>query len=172
MAHLGFCCVAIAAPVLLATAPAAGNDIFPECDYTDFAETGEFDPAIPAPSTYFGHRVGARPMWHRDIIGYLKLLIRGASGASYNIGMDAEETSVAELAELVAEQAGDLWGYTGQAAFGRSSDISYLTDNPNRRCPDITKARTELGFSPKVTLKEGVRRSLTWYFHLQDDQEL
>jgi nucleoside-diphosphate-sugar epimerase len=30
-------------------------------------------------------------------------------------------------------------------------------DDPRRRCPDIAKARAELGFSPKVGLEEGIR---------------
>ena len=36
-------------------------------------------------------------------------------------------------------------------------------DNPNRRCPIITKARTELGYDPQVTIDDGLRRSLVWY---------
>ena len=36
-------------------------------------------------------------------------------------------------------------------------------DNPNRRCPDITKARQELQYRPQVTLQEGLRRTLLWY---------
>jgi len=31
------------------------------------------------------------------------------------------------------------------------------------RAFDITRARTELGFAPKVGLNEGIRRTLTWY---------
>ena len=44
-----------------------------------------------------------------------------------------------------------------------SADKEYLIDNPNRRCPIITKARTELGYDPKVIIDEGLRRSLLWY---------
>jgi dTDP-glucose 4,6-dehydratase/UDP-glucuronate decarboxylase len=46
---------------------------------------------------------------------------------------------------------------------GRTSDPDYLRDNPNRRCPDISKARSELGYEPAVTLDEGLRRMLIWY---------
>jgi nucleoside-diphosphate-sugar epimerase len=30
-------------------------------------------------------------------------------------------------------------------------------DDPKRRCPDITKARAQLGFEPKVLLEDGIR---------------
>ena len=54
-------------------------------------------------------------------------------------------------------------GYQGRVVRQKSKDPDYLVDNPNRRCPMITKARTELGYDPVVTLDEGLRRSLIWY---------
>ena len=44
-----------------------------------------------------------------------------------------------------------------------SDDEDYLTDNPNRRCPNIDKARSELDFNPNISLEEGLKRSLIWY---------
>ena len=35
-----------------------------------------------------------------------------------------------------------------------------MTDNPNRRCPDISKARKKLKYNPKVNVQEGVERYL------------
>ena len=46
---------------------------------------------------------------------------------------------------------------------GQTSDPDYLRDNPNRRCPDISKARAELDYEPIVALDEGLRRLLIWY---------
>ncbi len=46
-----------------------------------------------------------------------------------------------------------------------SAEKDYLVDNPNRRCPVIDKARTELGYNPAIDLEEGLRRSLVWYSH-------
>jgi nucleoside-diphosphate-sugar epimerase len=45
----------------------------------------------------------------------------------------------------------------------QSTDKDYLLDNPNRRCPIIEKARSELGYNPSVQLDDGLRRSLLWY---------
>lgn len=36
-------------------------------------------------------------------------------------------------------------------------------DDPNRRCPDITKARTRLGWEPKVSLEEGLRLTIEYF---------
>jgi dTDP-glucose 4,6-dehydratase/UDP-glucuronate decarboxylase len=101
------------------------------------------------------------------IVGYIKTLINGRNGESYNIGIDLEETSIATLAETVVAQAADLWGYKGKVVYGKSKESDYLTDNPDRRCPDITKARTELGYEPEIIVVDGVRRSLEWYYHNQ-----
>jgi len=101
------------------------------------------------------------------ITGYFKVLVRGRAGEPYNIGIDRPEISIAELAELVVKTAADLFGYHGKVVLGRSNEADYLIDNPNRRCPTIDKARSELGFDPKVPIEEGIYRSLIWYSHNQ-----
>jgi nucleoside-diphosphate-sugar epimerase len=97
------------------------------------------------------------------IVGYYKILVRGRSGEAYNIGADGPEVSMADYAEMVVATARELFGYSGSVKKHESDDADYLIDNPNRRCPDITKARTELGYDPQISLEEGVRRSLLWY---------
>ena len=101
------------------------------------------------------------------VTGYFKVLVRGGDGEPYNIGIDRPEISVAELAGLAVKAAADLFGYRGKVVLGRSSESDYLVDNPNRRCPVIDKARTQLGFDPKVSIEEGMYRSLIWYSHNQ-----
>jgi UDP-glucuronate decarboxylase len=97
------------------------------------------------------------------IIGYYKVLLRGRPGEAYNIGVETPEISIAELAERVVELSRELFGYRGRVIRRTSSDPHYLTDNPNRRCPIITKARTELAYEPGISLDDGLRRSLIWY---------
>jgi dTDP-glucose 4,6-dehydratase/UDP-glucuronate decarboxylase len=97
------------------------------------------------------------------LVGYLKVLVSGRPGESYNIGTEAPEVSVRDLAERVAALGRELFGYRGTVSYETSSDAAYLTDNPNRRCPDLTKARTELGYRPEITLEDGLRRTLIWY---------
>jgi dTDP-glucose 4,6-dehydratase/UDP-glucuronate decarboxylase len=97
------------------------------------------------------------------VVGYMKILLRGRDGESYNIGADDDEISMLGLAQLVVETAGELFGYKGSVIFEKSEDVEYLTDNPNRRRPIIDKARSELGYDPRISLQDGVRRSLIWY---------
>jgi UDP-glucuronate decarboxylase len=97
------------------------------------------------------------------VAGYYKILVRGESGEAYNIGVETPEISMAELADRVAALGRELFGYTGKVVRQQSTDKDYLVDNPSRRCPIITKARTELGYDPQVTIEEGLRRSLIWY---------
>ena len=97
------------------------------------------------------------------IIGYYKILLRGRKGEAYNIGTDKPEISVRTLAEQVVELSKELFGYTGKLVLRRNLDVDYLTDNPNRRCPIIEKARLEIGYEPKISFEEGLRRSLLWY---------
>jgi nucleoside-diphosphate-sugar epimerase len=39
---------------------------------------------------------------------------------------------------------------------------SYLGDEPNRRCPDISKLISNLGFQPQVSLDQGLTKFLNW----------
>ena len=105
------------------------------------------------------------------IIGYFKILVKGRSGEAYNIGVKEPEMSIADLAERVVALARDLFGYTGMVVRQRSSDRDYLVDNPNRRCPLINKAKTELGYRPSISIDEGLRRSLIWYHDNQQAEE-
>lgn len=105
------------------------------------------------------------------IIGYYKILVNGKAGEPYNIGVEKPEVSMNGLAEKIVELARELFGYKGRVVRGNSQEADYLTDNPNRRCPDIQKARMELHFQPTVDLSEGLRRSLIWYHYHRTAEE-
>ena len=97
------------------------------------------------------------------IVGYMKALIKGKNGESYNIGVEEEEISVFDLAEKMRKIAIKHLGYKGRIIKKKSSDQNYLTDSPNRRCPQIAKAKEELGYDPQITLDEGLTNTLLWY---------
>lgn len=93
------------------------------------------------------------------LTGYLLALLSSRNGEAFNIGADSPEISMRDLAELVAKIGGSDHGVHCQV----SGEADYLTDNPWRRCPDLSKARTLLGYCPTVSLDLGVRRLLEWY---------
>jgi nucleoside-diphosphate-sugar epimerase len=49
--------------------------------------------------------------------------------------------------------------------------MEYLTDNPQRRCPVISKARTELDYEPEIPLEAGIRRTMIWYNENRNAEE-
>lgn len=97
------------------------------------------------------------------IAGYFKLLSLGKSGESYNIGVSKPEITVSELAANMVKIAKKNFDYSGNIIKKVSKDIDYLSDNPQRRCPDITKAGKELGYKPVISLEDGLNRTLKWY---------
>jgi nucleoside-diphosphate-sugar epimerase len=105
------------------------------------------------------------------ITGYYKVLVNGRNGEPYNIGIERPEISMAELAQKVIDTAGALFDYRGRLVRRPNPETDYLVDNPNRRCPDIGKARRELGYDPRILIDEGLRRSLIWYHHNREAEE-
>jgi UDP-glucuronate decarboxylase len=97
------------------------------------------------------------------VCGYYAALTHGRRAEAYNIGVEEPEISMAGLAGKMREIGIDLLGYRGSVVTGESLDPAYLVDNPNRRCPDISKARKELRYTPETTLDDGLQRSLRWY---------
>jgi UDP-glucuronate decarboxylase len=96
----------------------------------------------------------------RDAVrAMLLVLVADAAGEVFNVGND-EEISIGALAELMAEIAGPPRLTVEQRV---SPDRDYLTDNPNRRCPDLTKLRTRTRWRPEVGLAEGLERTLRSY---------
>jgi nucleoside-diphosphate-sugar epimerase len=74
-------------------------------------------------------------------------------GQVVNVG-NPNEVSILELAEKV------------KAITGTSSKVAFHprpTDDPQRRCPDISKAKELLRWSPIVTLEEGLRKTVDWF---------
>ena len=68
-----------------------------------------------------------------------------------------------ELAEKVIKIGSNHFDYKGKLIFGQSSEKEYLTDNPQRRCPVIEKAKKELNYKPKVDIDTGLLKSMYWY---------
>lgn len=85
--------------------------------------------------------------------GIIAAMEKGVQGGVYNLG-NPNEFTILELAEKVKQ----LTNATSQI----SSVASLPTDDPQKRCPDITKARQELGWEPEVELEEGLKKLIVY----------
>lgn len=95
------------------------------------------------------------------IAGYLKVMLHRQFDA-FNIGVAKPEITVSQLAEMYVSAGREIFGYSGKVNYAVSPDKDYLTDNPNRRCPDISKAQRVLDYQPRFEVEEGIRRFLTF----------
>jgi dTDP-glucose 4,6-dehydratase len=107
------------------------------------------------PVEVFGDGAQTRSFCYVDdlVEGILHLATSpGLAGEIVNLGSEAE-CSVLELAETVKRVAAS------------ASPIVFRPlpqDDPKRRRPDLTKARRLLGYEPRITLDEGLRRTIAW----------
>jgi dTDP-glucose 4,6-dehydratase len=88
-----------------------------------------------------------------DLVDGIVRLFESDIKEPVNVGNPVERT-VYEFAEAVIRLAGS------------SSKLTYTParpDDPKRRCPDITRAKTLLGWSPRVDLEEGLKASLDYF---------
>lgn len=77
-----------------------------------------------------------------------------------NLGNPGEFT-VKQLAQMVIEMTGS------------SSPVEHCPlppDDPTRRQPDIARARTELGWAPQISLREGLERTIPYFRGLLQGQ--
>ena len=78
-----------------------------------------------------------------------------------NLG-GTEELAIIDLAFLVAELAGSDAGVRFEPA---------AVDDPTRRCPDLTRARTLLDHRALVSTRDGLARTIEWYRSLDHDPD-
>jgi nucleoside-diphosphate-sugar epimerase len=77
-----------------------------------------------------------------------------AEGEIVNIGSSSEEISIRGLVEKIA------------STMGRQISIREMPEtagSPARRCPDTSNLERLTGFSARVSLDEGLRRTYAWY---------
>lgn len=106
------------------------------------------------PMTIFGSGSQTRSLCYvSDGVEGIYRLFRADYNGPVNIGNPTEMT-VREIADTVAELTG---------GYGEVSSLPLPQDDPRARCPDITLARRLLEWEPKVTLREGIRRTVEYF---------
>ncbi|ADB19341.1 NAD-dependent epimerase/dehydratase [Pirellula staleyi DSM 6068] len=106
--------------------------------------------------TIFGNGDQTRSFCFRDdlVEGLIRMMHASDSFTGpCNLG-NPDEFTVRELAELVLELTGSK---------SKIVSLPLPADDPVRRRPDITLAKTNLDWQPMVPLKEGLRRTIEWF---------
>jgi UDP-glucose 4-epimerase len=92
--------------------------------------------------------------------GIVSVIEKGSSGEIFNIG-STHEISILDLAKLIHRLSGS----------DQSLDINLIPydeiggrryEDVRRRVPNVEKANRRLGFQAKVSLEEGLRRTIEW----------
>ena len=106
------------------------------------------------PLTIYGQGTQSRSFCYvsDEVEGIYRLFMDGDAEPT-NVG-NPDEFTVRELAALVLE----LTGSKSKLVFR-----PLPTDDPKVRRPDITRAREQLGWSPRVPLREGLARTIEWF---------
>jgi dTDP-glucose 4,6-dehydratase len=108
------------------------------------------------PLTIFGDGLQTRSFCYvDDLVEGIYQLLLSDEHQPVNIGNE-KETSILEFAETINRLTGN------------SAGLEYhldrrLGNDPERRCPDINRARTLLGWEPKVGLEEGLARTIAFF---------
>ncbi|WLD94943.1 GDP-mannose 4,6-dehydratase [Alkalihalobacillus sp. AL-G] len=106
--------------------------------------------------TIYGDGMQTRSFCYVDdtIRGFQKMMgTECATGEIYNIG-HPEEYTILEVAELIKK----LTGSCSPIVF---KDLPI--DDPQIRCPDISKAMKQLDWKPEIDLQEGLKRTIAEY---------
>jgi UDP-glucuronate decarboxylase len=117
------------------------------------------------PITIYGNGTQTRSFCYVDDL--IEALIRLMNSPDdlkgpINLG-NPTETSILELAQTIIELTGS------------SSSLEHQklpSDDPRKRCPDISQAKEKLGWEPRVTLKEGLTKTIEYIEELMKKGEL
>ena len=106
------------------------------------------------PLTVAGDGSQTRSFTHcSDLVDGIWRLMNSSVNDPVNIGNPNEMTLV-DLAKLIIRLSGSR------------SDLRFIplpVDDPKVRQPDITRARTQLGWEPRVDVEQGLRETIDWY---------
>ncbi|KAL3779505.1 hypothetical protein ACHAW5_010634 [Stephanodiscus triporus] len=112
------------------------------------------------PLTIYGDGSQTRSFQYiSDLVDGLHALMNGGYDMPVNLG-NPEEYTVKDFAEYIKE-------ITGSA-----SEVSFLPatkDDPTQRKPDITTAKRELGWEPRVTVKEGLQKTIAYFSRVLEE---
>jgi dTDP-glucose 4,6-dehydratase len=106
------------------------------------------------PLTVYGDGSQTRSLCYvDDLVAGVLAVLDGPDPMPFNVGTQ-DEVTMLELAELVRKVT------------GTSSEVEFRPlpeDDPRQRRPDTTRARELLGWRPRVSMEDGLRRTLEYF---------
>lgn len=106
------------------------------------------------PLTIYGDGKQTRSLCYvSDLVEGIFALMQSGSHEPMNIG-NPREMTILELADAIKKITGNTQDYVYQPL---------PSDDPKQRCPNIDKALSQLRWSPKVTLEEGLKQTLDYF---------
>lgn len=105
--------------------------------------------------TLYGQGLQTRSFCYVDdlVLGLVRLMENECGVFPVNLG-NPHEIAMRELAQII------------KTLTKSHSEIIYHdlpADDPVRRCPDISRAKSTLGWSPKVSLEEGILKTINYF---------
>ena len=95
------------------------------------------------------------------------VLQRGQPGETYNIGGWNEKPNL-EIVQIICDLVDEM---APRVAGSRRDLITFVKDRPGhdrRYAMDARKIQRELGWTPKVTFENGIRKTVRWYFENEE----
>jgi len=91
------------------------------------------------------------------LTGFIKIIVKGKTGEIYNVGNNNNEISMNKLITIYKKilKKNIEYKYTKYPE-------EYPADEPIRRCPDISKLKKDTGYTPFVSIHEGLKRNLKY----------
>jgi GDP-L-fucose synthase len=92
-----------------------------------------------------------------DVADFMIKMVEQNEAVPLNVG-SGEPVNIKSVAETVVKHAGKI--------FGKTIDIKWDTTKPSGekyRVTSIEKAKSILGWSPKVSLDAGIEKTVKWY---------
>ena len=114
------------------------------------------------PLTVYGDGSQTRSVQYvDDLVEGLFRLMRSRETRPVNLGNPVEYT-VREVAELITKLSGSASGLAHKPL---------PEDDPERRRPDITRAREVLGWEPRIAAEDGLSRTIDWFVERAEEAE-
>ena len=95
------------------------------------------------------------------VLGTIAAIKPEANGLAFNIG-SSQPITIGELAKLIIRLSG-----SSSTIINKAYEEVYGTgfEDMPARIPDLTRAKSILGYEPTVSLEEGLQRTIEWYKH-------